>query len=193
MSEEGAGHNYLVWHSAGSGKTKTMAWLAHQLANMTNEDHSCVFDSIIMVTDRIVLNRNMAEDVVNFEDVVGTVKDVRHGSKNLATAIDEGHRIIISTVQKFAFALKTLKREKHRQYAVIIDEAHTAVGNESAKDLVNALSTDEDLKNIPDFNPDEFEDEMDAFMAYQQIMRRSIRLHRHPEGQDLCTLWRREP
>ena len=174
VSEEGAGHNYLVWHSAGSGKTKTMAWLAHQLANMTNEDHSCVFDSIIMVTDRIVLNRNMAEDVVNFEDVVGTVKDVRHGSKNLATAIDEGHRIIISTVQKFAFALKTLKREKHRQYAVIIDEAHTAVGNESAKDLVNALSTDEDLKNIPDFNPDEFEDEMDAFMAYQQIMRRSM-------------------
>lgn len=174
VREEGAGHNYLVWHSVGSGKTKTMAWLAHQLANMTNEDHSPVYDSIIMVTDRIVLNRNMVEDVVNFEDVVGTVKDVRRGSKNLATAIDEGHRIIISTVQKFAFALKTLKREKHRRYAVIIDEAHTAVGNESAKDLVNALSTHEDLKNIPDFTPDEFEDEMDAFMAYQQIMRRSM-------------------
>ena len=171
---EGAGHNYLVWHSAGSGKTKTMAWLAHQLANMTHADHSPIFDSIIMVTDRIVLNRNMAEDVVSFEDEVGTVKDVRRGSKNLATAIDEGHRIIISTVQKFAYALKTLKREKHRKYAIIVDEAHTAIGNESAKDLVNALSTDEDLKNIPDFNPDEFEDEMDAFMAYQQIMRRSM-------------------
>src|SRR5574344_1293011 len=174
VREDGAGHDYLVWHSAGSGKTKTMAWLAHQLANMTNPDHSPIFDSIIMVTDRIVLNRNMADDVVNFEDVVGTVKDVRRGSKNLATAIDEGHRIIISTVQKFAFALKTLKREKHRKYAIIVDEAHTAIGNESAKDLVNALSTDEDLKNIPDFNPDDFEDEMDAFMAYQQIMRRSM-------------------
>lgn len=174
VSEEGAGHNYLVWHSAGSGKTKTMAWLAHQLANMTNLDRSPIFDSIVMVTDRIVLNRNMADDVVNFENVVGTVKDIRRGSKNLATALDEGHRIIISTVQKFAFALKTLKREKHRKYAIIVDEAHTAIGNESAKDLVNALSTDEDLKNIPDFNPDEFEDEMDALMAYQQIMRRSM-------------------
>ncbi len=174
VREEGAGNNYLVWHSAGSGKTKTMAWLAHQLANMTHPDHSPIFDSIIMVTDRIVLNRNMADDVVNFEDVVGTVKDVRRGSKNLATAIDEGHRIIISTVQKFAYALKTLKREKHRKYAIIVDEAHTAIGNESAKDLVNALSTDEDLRNIPDFNPEEFEDEMDAFMAYQQIMRRSM-------------------
>ena len=102
VRDEGAGHNYLVWHSAGSGKTKTMAWLAHQLANMTNPDHTPIFDSIIMVTDRIVLNRNMADDVVNFEDVVGTVKDVRRGSKNLATAIDEGHRIIISTVQKLS-------------------------------------------------------------------------------------------
>ena len=119
---------------------------------MSNLDRSPIFDSIVMVTDRIVLNRNMADDVVNFEDVVGIVKDIRRGSKNLATALDEGHRIIISTVQKFAFALKTLKREKHRKYAIIVDEAHTAIGNENAKDLVNALSTDEDLKNIPDFN-----------------------------------------
>lgn len=174
VKEEGPGHNYLIEHSAGSGKTKSMAWLAHQLANMANPDKLPIFDCIIMVTDRIVLNRNMAEDVVNFETVAGTVKDIRRGSKNLATALNEGHRIIISTVQKFAFALKDLKREKHRKYAIIIDEAHTAVGNESAKDLMNALSTDEDLRKVEGFDPTEFESDMDALMAYMQVMRRQM-------------------
>lgn len=173
--EEGPGHNYLIQHSAGSGKTKSMAWLAHQLANMTNADHTPVFDSIIMVTDRIVLNRNMADDVVNFQTVAGTVKDIRRGSKNLTTALNEGNRIIISTVQKFAYALKDLKRDTQRKYAIIVDEAHTAIGNESAKDLVNALSTDSDLHNMPDFNPDEYEDQTDALLAYMQVMRRMMK------------------
>lgn len=173
--EEGPGHNYLIQHSAGSGKTKSMAWLAHQLANMTNADHTPVFDSIIMVTDRIVLNRNMADDVVNFQTVAGTVKDIRRGSKNLATALNEGNRIIISTVQKFAYALKDLKRDTQRKYAIIVDETHTAIGNESAKDLVNALSTDSDLHNMPDFNPDEYEDQTDALLAYMQVMRRMMK------------------
>ena len=133
VRQDGPGHNYLIQHSAGSGKTKSMAWLAHQLANMTNADRTPIFDSIIMVTDRIVLNRNMADDVVNFQTVAGTVKDIRRGSKNLATALNEGHRIIISTVQKFAFALKDLKREqrKYAQYLDMVtnwrnDQAHTA-------------------------------------------------------------------
>ncbi len=174
VKADGPGHNYLIEHSAGSGKTKSMAWLAHQLANMANEDKSPVFDSIIMVTDRIVLNRNMADDVVAFETVAGTVKDIRKGSKNLASALNDGYRIIISTVQKFAFAIKDLKREQHRKYAIIVDEAHTAIGNESAKDLVNALSTDEDLENVGGFNREEYESDMDAFMAYMQIMRRQM-------------------
>lgn len=173
---EGAGHNYLIEHSAGSGKTKTMAWLAHQLANTTNIDGTPVYDSIIMVTDRIVLNRNMADDVVAFETEAGTVKDIRRGSKKLADALNDNppHRIIISTIQKFAFALKDIKRATQHRYAIIIDEAHTAIGNESAKDLVTALSTDEDLQSLPDFNPEEFEDELDALMAYQQVMRRMM-------------------
>lgn len=175
VREEGVGHNYLVQHSAGSGKTKSMAWLAHQLANMTRADRTPVFDSIVMVTDRIVLNRNMADDVVNFQTVAGTVKDIRRGSKNLATAINEGHRIIISTVQKFAYALKDLKRDQHRHYAIIVDEAHTAIGNESAKDLVNALSTDEDLRSVGDFHPDDYEDQIDALVAYMQVMRRMMK------------------
>lgn len=174
VREEGVGHNYLVQHSAGSGKTKSMAWLAHQLANMTQADRTPVFDSIIMVTDKIVLNRNMADDVVNFETTPGTVKDIRRGSKNLATALNEGHRIIISTVQKFAYALKDIKRDQHRRYAIIVDEAHTAIGNESAKDLVNALSTDDDLRQVGDFHPDDYTDPVDALVAYMQVMRRMM-------------------
>ena len=174
VRQDGPGHNYLIQHSAGSGKTKSMAWLAHQLANMTNADRTPIFDSIIMVTDRIVLNRNMADDVVNFQTVAGTVKDIRRGSKNLATALNEGHRIIISTVQKFAYALKDIKREQHRKYAIIVDEAHTAIGNESAKDLVNALSTDEDLRAVEGFDPNDYDSDMDALMAYMQVMRRMM-------------------
>ena len=172
--EEGPGHNYLIQHSEGSGKTKSMAWLAHQLSNMTNPDGTPIYDCIIMVTDRIVLNRNMADDVVAFQTTAGTVKDIRRGSKNLADAINEGSRIIISTVQKFAFALKNLKREQSRKYAIIVDEAHTAIGNESAKDIVSALTTKEDIKALDDFNPEEYEDQMDALMAYMQVMRRQM-------------------
>lgn len=175
VSEEGPGNNYLIQHSAGSGKTKTMAWLAHQLANMTNADGTAVFDSIIMVTDRIVLNRNMAEDVVNFEVTAGTVKDIRKGSKKLADALNGENRIIISTVQKFAYALDYLKHEKSKKYAIIVDEAHTAVGNEAAKDLVNALSTKEDLEKLGDYNPEEYDSPLDALMAQMQNYRKMMK------------------
>lgn len=176
VGQEGPGHNYLIEHSAGSGKTKSMAWLAHQLVNMVNPDQTPVFDSIIMVTDRIVLNANMADDVNNFATEAGVVKDIRRGSRKLAKAINEGGRIIVSTVQKFSYALSELKRDKHRNYAVIIDEAHTAIGNESAKDIVNALSTDEDIQAvIAEMEGEGYENnEMDALMAYMQTMRQQM-------------------
>ena len=175
VAEEGPGHNYLIEHSAGSGKTKSMAWLAHQLVNMVNPDRTPVFDSIIMVTDRIVLNANMAKDVNNFATEAGVVKDIRHDSKKLAKAINEGGRIIVSTVQKFSYALSELKRDKHRNYAVIIDEAHTAIGNESAKDIVAALSTDADIQAaMVNADAEVYEDEMDALMVYMQTQRQQM-------------------
>ncbi len=175
VGEDGPGHNYLIEHSAGSGKTKSMAWLAHQLVNLVNPDQTPVFDSIIMVTDRIVLNANMADDVNAFATEAGVVKDIRRGSKRLAKAINEGGRIIVSTVQKFSYALSELKREKHRNYAVIIDEAHTAIGNESAKDIVAALSTEADIQvAMIQADADGYEDQMDALMAYMQTQRQQM-------------------
>lgn len=175
VGEDGPGHNYLIEHSAGSGKTKSMAWLAHQLVNLVNPDQTPVFDSIIMVTDRIVLNANMADDVNAFATEAGVVKDIRRGSKKLAKAINEGGRIIVSTVQKFSYALSELKREKHRNYAVIIDEAHTAIGNESAKDIVAALSTEADIQQaMAQADAEDYEDQMDALMAYMQTQRQQM-------------------
>lgn len=171
--DNGAGHDYLIEHSAGSGKTKTMTWLAEQLTNLTKNGRP-VYDTIVMVTDRIVLNGNMADEVNALIKTPGLVKDIRRGSKNLASAIDDGYRIIVSTVQKYAFALATLKRDQHRRYAIIVDEAHTAIGNEAAKALTKALSTDEDLQNLPDFRPEECDSELDALMMYQQAMRQKM-------------------
>lgn len=177
--QNGAGTNYLIEHSAGSGKTKSMAWLAHQLANTfvldKNGNKKKVYDSIIMVTDRIILNANMADDVNYFNSIPGLVKDIRKGAKNLATAIDEGGQIIICTVQKFSYALATLKREKSRTYAVIVDEAHTAIGNESAKDIIQALSTDDEVKNVLVEKEADCKDAVDALLTYMQATRQKMK------------------
>ena len=168
---EGAGHNYLIEHSAGSGKTKTMAWLAHQLANTMDAQGNPVYDSIIMVTDRIVLNANMADDVNAFEEVAKTVRDIRKGSYKLAAALDEANppRIIVCTVQKFSFALPFLKNKANRKYAIIVDEAHTAMGNEAMKDLAEALTVDDGT-----LLEEGYEDTYDLALAYMQRMRQKM-------------------
>lgn len=173
---EGAGHNYLIEHSAGSGKTKTMAWLAHQLANTMNADGTPVYDCIIMVTDRIVLNANMADDVNAFEEVAKTVRDIRRGSKRLADALSEENpaRIIVSTIQKFSFALPYLQNTTSRKYAIIVDEAHTAMGNEATKDLAEALTSAEDYQKAMG---EEIEgmSSYDMALAYMQRMRQRMK------------------
>lgn len=175
LKVKGVGENYLVQHSAGSGKTKSMAWLAHQLANMQRKDGTGpVFDSIIMVTDRIVLDRNIAKEIKGFEETAGTVKDIRRGAKNLAKALSEGHRIIVSTVQKFNYALPHLNslKVKGSRFGVIIDEAHTALGKEAAKDIRLSLTSKEDR----DRSIDEFEIETESIddrkLAEIQIARK---------------------
>ncbi|MCI1647512.1 MAG: type I restriction endonuclease [Bacteroides sp.] len=148
---KGIGQTYLVQHSAGSGKTKSMSWLAFQLANMQKADNTPVFDSVIMITDRIVLDRNIAKEIKEMEEVAGTVKDIRKGSKNLAKALEEGgHRIIISTEQKFSFALPKLKEAAGSHFAVIIDEAHTAFGKQASHDVRQILTDNKELKQTVD-------------------------------------------
>ena len=172
---DGVGRNFLIQHSPGSGKTKSMAWLAHVLSNLMNADNTPVFDSIILVTDRIVLDRNLADDVKAFEDKPGTVNDIRRGSKKLAKALEDGSRIIVSTVQKFGFAIEHISSLAGVNYAVIIDEAHTAMGKETQKDVTTALTDNVHLQEMVDEYDPELETEVDEVMAKIQVARKQMK------------------
>jgi type I restriction enzyme R subunit len=101
VKQNGTGYNYLVQHSAGSGKSKTIAWLAHQLANLFGDDQEPIFDSIIVITDRIVLDKQLQKQIKQFEKINGTVKTITKGSKELIKALTDGDKIIISTLQQY--------------------------------------------------------------------------------------------
>ena len=136
--EQGVGVNYLIQHSAGSGKSNSIAWLAHRLASLFNDKDEKVFDSIIVVTDRLVLDQQLQNTIYQFEHKQGVVEKIDKNSSQLAQAIISGKPIIITTLQKFPFI--TEKIEQLKNYAVIIDEAHSSQGGESAGSLKSALA-----------------------------------------------------
>lgn len=143
----GTGKNYLIQHSAGSGKSKTIAWLAHQLANVFAENQEPVFDSIIVITDRIVLDKQLQKQIKQFEKINGTVRTITKGSKQLIKALTEGDKIIISTLQKFGY-IGEIAELKGKHFAIIVDEAHSSQSGENVKNLKMSLTTDEALKDI---------------------------------------------
>jgi len=119
----GAGRRYLIQHSAGSGKSNSIAWLAHQLIGTTREEKS-VFDSIIVVTDRKILDQQIRDTIKQFAQVGATVGHADN-SGDLRTFIAEGKKVIITTVQKFPFILDEIGTEhRGRTFAIVIDEAH---------------------------------------------------------------------
>lgn len=148
---EGAGHNYLVEHSAGSGKSNTIAWLAHRLASLHTSDDQRVFDSVVVITDRLVLDKQLQETIYQFEHRQGVVQKIDEDSRQLARALEVGVPIIITTLQKFPFVsrqLRELAKERGlagtgrlptRKYAVIIDEAHSSQSGETAMELRGVL------------------------------------------------------
>ncbi len=137
--EKGAGTNYLVQHSAGSGKSNSIAWLAHRLASLHNDKDEKVFDSIIVVTDRIVLDQQLQNTIYQFEHKSGVVQKIDVDSTQLANALSAGVPIIITTLQKFPFVTEKIGDLPKRTYAVIIDEAHSSQGGESATELKGVL------------------------------------------------------
>ncbi len=136
----GAGHRYLVQHSAGSGKSNSIAWLAHQLIGLT-KDEATLFDSIIVVTDRRILDKQIRDTIKQFAQVGATVGHAEH-SGDLRKFIAEGKKIIITTVQKFPFILDEIGVEhRGRKFAIIIDEAHSSQGGRTSAAVSLALST----------------------------------------------------
>ena len=140
--EEGSGHSYLVQHSAGSGKSNTIAWLAHRLMSLHGLDDQPVFDKVVVITDRVILDRQLQETIFQFEHATGVVTPLLQDSTQLADALmGDQFRIVITTLQKFPFTLDKVKDLGHRRFAVIVDEAHSSQTGEAAKDLKAALGS----------------------------------------------------
>jgi type I restriction enzyme R subunit len=137
--EEGTGNNYLVQHSAGSGKSNSIAWLAHRLASLYDEHDEKVFDSVIVVTDRVVLDQQLQNTIYQFEHKQGVVQKIDKDSTQLAHALATGVPIIVTTLQKFPFVTEKIGDLPKRKYAVLIDEAHSSQGGETATELKGVL------------------------------------------------------
>src|SRR5690606_16924105 len=131
--EAGVGKNYLIQHSAGSGKSNSIAWLAYRLSSLHNHRDERIFDSVIVVTDRKVLDQQLQNTIYQFEHKTGVVQKIDKDSNQLAAALGYGTHIIITTLQKFPFVVDKVEELPERKYAVIIDEAHSSQGGEASK------------------------------------------------------------
>ncbi len=170
----GSGHNYLVQHSAGSGKSNSIAWLAHQLANLCGADEQPVFDSVVVITDRRVLDRQLQDTIKQFEKIKGTVTKIDRNTRQLVKALERGDKIIITTLQKFGFVGELAKMQGKR-FAVIVDEAHSSQTGENVKDLKIVLTTDEQLKAaLEKDNEGESEDPLEAELERIQKARQRL-------------------
>ncbi len=138
--EVGAGTNYLIQHSAGSGKSNSIAWLAYRLSSLHNTQDNRIFDSVIVVTDRRVLDQQLQNTIYQFEHKTGVVQRIDKDSTQLANALGYGTNIIITTLQKFPFVIDKVGDLPDRKYAVIIDEAHSSQGGEASKKMKEVLA-----------------------------------------------------
>ena len=147
----GSGRNYLIQHSAGSGKSNSIAWLAHRLSSLHDEHDDKVFHSVIVVTDRRVLDQQLQATIYQFEHKTGVVEKIDEDTRQLARALSQGTPIVITTVQKFPFisqALSTLEKKGSgvkidtagKRFAVIVDEAHSSQSGETATTLKGMLN-----------------------------------------------------
>lgn len=138
----GPGTNYLIQHSAGSGKSNSIGWLSHRLASLHSKQDEKIFDSVVVITDRLVLDRQLQDTIYQFEHKQGVVEKINEQTKStqLANALQKGVPIIICTIQTFPFVTDKAAEFPERKYAVIIDEAHSSTSGESAADLKGVLA-----------------------------------------------------
>ena len=139
--EKGAGQKYLIQHSAGSGKSNSISWLAHQLVGLHNKSGSkTIFDTIIVITDRRILDKQIRENIKQYQQVKGVVQPITEGAKQLKTALEEGKKIIITTIQKFPYIVEEIGDLPGNNFGIIIDEAHSSLSGQMARKLNETLS-----------------------------------------------------
>ena len=146
VKEKGAGHNYLIQHSAGSGKTKTISWLAHRLSSLHDNANKKVFDAAIVISDRRVIDKQLRDEVQQFEQTAGVVAAIDQGSTQLKEALEAGKKIIVSTLQKFPFIVNEIAKQSDKNFAVIVDEAHSSQSGEGTKSLKKVLGSLEEAE-----------------------------------------------
>ncbi|MGG6238733.1 type I restriction endonuclease subunit R [Nodosilinea sp. AN01ver1] len=182
----GSGHNYLVQHSAGSGKSNSIAWLAHRLANLHDANDTKVFHSVIVITDRRVLDQQLQDTIYQFDHKQGVVQKIDENTQQLVRALSEGVPIIISTIQKFPFitqAIQTLEKKgttleistEGKRFAVIVDEAHSSQSGETSMELRKVLNKDgiesAIAEQLLDLEDDELTDAAKENMIREQLKR----------------------
>ena len=182
----GSGRNYLIQHSAGSGKSNTIAWLAHRLASLHDAKDNKVFHSVIVITDRRVLDQQLQDTIYQFEHKTGVVEKIDENTQQLVKALSNGTPIIISTVQKFPFinqAIRTLGAKgedvkiatRDRRFAVIVDEAHGSQSGETVAALKGVLNKDGIADAIAaqagDEEDDDLSEEVKANIRRQMLQR----------------------
>lgn len=138
--ENGSGKNYLIQHSAGSGKSNSIAWLAHHLSNLHDKDNKPIFNSVIVITDRRVLDKQLQRDIYNMEHKQGVVTKVDKNARQLTKALKDGDKIIICTLQKFPFVDVSNISTKNKKFAIIVDEAHSSQTGKSSEKLRTTLA-----------------------------------------------------
>lgn len=166
IKEEGVGNNYLIQHTTGSGKSYSIGWLSHLLVSLYQKDGDTkrMFDTIIVVTDRKVLDKQLQDTISKLEQTGGVVNPVDLNSKQLMEFLEKGKDIIITTIQKFGVISETISKLKTKTFGVIIDEVHSSQSGETSKHLKKSLS-----KGIIN-DEEEDEDERD----YEDIIREEI-------------------
>jgi type I restriction enzyme R subunit len=158
--ENGAGQKYLIQHSAGSGKSNSISWLAHQLVGLHNKaGDKTIFDTVIVITDRRVLDKQIRDNIKQYQQVKGVVQAITEGSKQLKTALEEGKKIIITTIQKFPHIVEEIGDLPGNNFGIIIDEAHSSLSGQMARKLnetLSKVSDEEELQsNLEDYDENE--------------------------------------
>lgn len=145
VRRNGAGHNYLIQHSAGSGKSNSIAWTAYRLASLHDEQNKPIFSSVVVVTDRTVLDAQLQETISGFDHTIGAVETIgeNKNSRDLRDALNNGARIIVTTLQKFPVIYQEVDSSAGRNFAIIVDEAHSSQTGSSAMKLKSALADTE--------------------------------------------------
>lgn len=145
VSENRTSQNYLIQHSAGSGKTNSIAWLAHRLTSLHDADNKIIFDNIVIITDRVVVDRQLQKAILGLEHKAGLIRvmDDKCTSADLAIALNSNTKIIATTIQKFPYIVDSVAGLKEKKFAVIIDEAHSSTAGKDMAAVTKSLGAGE--------------------------------------------------